>query len=79
MTLRKSVFDYLKPSDDDLATMNTVRALFKDFTAHLYRLLPDGDDKDFVMRTLRTAAMWANVSITRDDNGAPRTVQKEIW
>ncbi len=72
MPLHPSTFEYLKPTDDTVATMNTVRALFKGFVGHIDRLLPDGEDKTYVMRQLRDAAMWANVSITRHADGTPR-------
>jgi hypothetical protein len=35
--------------------------------------VPEGPDKTFILRSLRTVAMWVNVAITREDNGAPRT------
>lgn len=34
--------------------------------------LPDGPDKTFIIRQHRQTAMWANVSITRQADGAPR-------
>jgi hypothetical protein len=35
--------------------------------------LPDGSDKTHVLRKLRTVAMWANIAITRQPDGAPRS------
>lgn len=71
--MHSSVFEYLKPTDDQMQVMANVRAEFKMFAESLDHALPDGPDKTYVMRTLRTAAMWANVAITRQPDGAPRT------
>lgn len=67
-----STFDYLKPTDEQVATMQRVREAAKVFAEVLARELPDGPDKTFVIRNHRTTAMWANVSITRHADGAPR-------
>ena len=69
--LDPSTFEYLKPTDQQIITMSKVRATFKRAAEDLATLLPDGADKTYVMRTLRTAAMWANVSITRQADGRP--------
>ena len=34
--------------------------------------LPVGADKDHVIRLIRDSAMWANVALTRYDDGSPR-------
>lgn len=79
MNLHESTFEYLKPTPEQVATMATVRALFKEFTGELDRLLPNGTDKAFVMRDIRTAAMWANVAITRYEDGTPREDVPPKW
>lgn len=71
--MHSSVFEYLKPTDSQLETMARARAEFHNFAHTLDTLLPKGLDKDHVMRLLRDAAMWANVSITRHSDGTPRT------
>jgi hypothetical protein len=43
------------------------------FAAVLDAELPDGPDKTYAIRSLRTVAMWVNVSITRNPDGSPRT------
>ena len=73
MTLHDSTFEYLKPTEKQMASMSELRAEFKTFAITLDRILPDGPDKTHVMRTLRTAAMWANIVLTRNPDGAPRT------
>ena len=70
--LHSSTFEYLKPTDNQLDTMAAVRVEFRKFANVLHVMLPDGADKDHVLRQLRDAAMWANVAITREDDGAPR-------
>jgi hypothetical protein len=57
---------------DDMAV---VRQAFASVAQALDAMLPDGPDKTHVLRILRTAAMWANVAITRQPDGTPRTDQ----
>jgi hypothetical protein len=68
----KLTFQYHEPSLEQQAAMQLCRDAFQDCARTLDQALPDGPDKTFVMRTLRTAAMWANVCITRHPDGAPR-------
>lgn len=72
MTLHASTFEYLKPTEDQLQVMANVRAEFRMFIESLDHAIPDGPDKTYVMRQLRTCAMWANVAITRQPDGSPR-------
>ena len=67
-----SVYDYLKPTDEQLERMNRVREASKAFAQVLEAELPDGPDKTFTIRNHRTTAMWANVAITRHPDGTPR-------
>ena len=70
--MHESTFEYLKPTDQQLEILNDVRSEFKDFQKSLDELLPEGPDKTYIMRKLREIAMWANVSITRKEDGSPR-------
>ena len=70
--MHPSTFEYLKPTEAQLATMAEVRTAAKVYNDALDRLLPDGPDKTFVMRAHRSNAMWANVAITRLPDGTPR-------
>jgi hypothetical protein len=72
MTLHASTFEYLKPTEDQLQVMANVRAEFRMFIKSLDHAIPDGPDKTYLMRQLRTCAMWANVAITRQADGSPR-------
>lgn len=72
MTLHASTFEYHKPTDAQLEAMSRGRAAAYDYATALEALLPDGPDKTFIMRQLRTVAMWVNVTLTRNPDGAPR-------
>jgi hypothetical protein len=72
MALDASTFDYLAPSQSQVDVMTELRQKTGQYGRELERLLPEGADKTHVLRLLRTLAMWANVAITRRDNGQPR-------
>ena len=67
-----TTYDYLKPTDEQVARMQRVREAAKAFSNVLEQELPDGPDKTFVIRNHRTTGMWANVAITRQPDGSPR-------
>ncbi len=71
--MHSSAFEYLKPDEEQLRRMAIVRAAAKDFSETLAREVPDGPDRTYIMRELRSLAMWANVAITRLPDGSPRT------
>ena len=73
MSLHASTFEYLKPTDAQVDTMSRVRAAAKEFADVLDTELPDGPDKTFVLRAHRSNAMWANIAITREQDGSPRS------
>lgn len=70
--MHASTYDYLKPTDEQVERMARVRAAAKAYSDTLDAELPDGPDKTFVIRNHRSNAMWANVAITRQPDGAPR-------
>ncbi len=70
--MHSSTYEYLKPTDEQVARMMRVRAAAKEYNDVLERELPFGSDKDFVIRNHRSNAMWANVAITREADGTPR-------
>lgn len=70
--MHPTTYEYLKPTDAQVSTMARVRAAAKTFNDVLSAELPDGPDKAFVIRAHRSNAMWANVVITRQPDGAPR-------
>ena len=71
--MHASTYEYLKPTDEQLASMSRVRAAAKAYNDVLDTELPDGPDKTFVIRAHRSNAMWVNVAITRLPDGTPRT------
>jgi len=70
--LHETTYEYLKPTDTQLAKMARVRAAAKAYSDVLDAELPDGPDKTFVIRAHRSNAMWANVAVTRHPDGSPR-------
>ena len=73
MALHSSTFEYLKPTDAQMEAMAHMRSVFADVATECDRSIPDGPDKTFLMRQLRDCAMWANIAITRNPDGSPRT------
>lgn len=71
--MHASTFEYLKPSEEQIAQMAVVRNAAKVYCDILEANLPDGPDKTFIIRAHRANAMWANVAITREADGSPRT------
>lgn len=70
--MNPTTFEYLKPTDAQLETMQEMRKAFADITHQVEDTIRPSADKDYVIRLLRTAAMWANVAITREADGTPR-------
>jgi hypothetical protein len=68
-----STFQYLAPTDEQKAAMQRVRDAAQVYGDLLEVELPAGPDKTYLMRKLREVAMWANIAITRQPDGAPRT------
>lgn len=73
MSLHASTFEYLKPTQEQIDTMATLRAAAARYADTLDAMLPDGPDKTFVLRAHRANAMWVNVAVTRQADGTPRT------
>lgn len=73
MSLHASTFEYLKPTDDQIAKMAKLRQAAKDYADVLNAELPDGPDKTFILRAHRANAMWVNIAVTRQPDGTPRS------
>lgn len=69
--MHESTFEYLKPTEGQVETMAKVRGDAATFAKTLQALLPDGPDKTYALRKFREVAMWANIAITRQPDGAP--------
>lgn len=70
--MHASTFEYLKPTDKQLADMRAARQAFADLLGVLGGVLPPGPDATYLIRKLRECSMWANVAITRHPDGSPR-------
>lgn len=77
MPLHPTTFGYLNPTADQKDKMTHVRAAAADYADVLQNELPDGPDKTYVLRSLRTVAMWANICLTRNPDGSPRQEAQE--
>lgn len=73
MSLHDSTFGYLNPTEEQKEAMTLVRSAAADFATVLRYQVPDGPDKTYLLRKLREVSMWANIAITREPDGAPRT------
>jgi hypothetical protein len=71
--VHNSTFEYLKPTEEQIATMARLHEAAKVYCDILDAELPDGPDKTFVIRAHRSNAMWVNVAVTRQPDGTPRT------
>ena len=71
--MHPSTFEYLKPTDEQIAQMARLREAAKNYCDILETELPPGPDKTFVIRAHRANAMWVNVAVTRQPDGTPRT------
>lgn len=71
--MHDSTFEYLKPTDAQVATMEQARGAAKNYAQTLEELLPPGPDTTYLLRKLREVAMWVNIAITRQPDGSPRT------
>jgi hypothetical protein len=72
MTLHKDTFGYRTPTDDQLASMQVCREATEHYAMTLMEVVPEGADRTFILRKLRTLAMWVNVAITRHQDGSLR-------
>lgn len=70
--MNPTTFEYLKPTDAQLETMQKMRDAFAKIAREVDDTIRPGEDKDYVIRLIRSAAMWANVAITREADGTPR-------
>jgi len=70
--MHPETFEYAQPTLRQLEAMTKLREAAKSYAEIVEDLVPPGADKDHVLRSIRSAAMWANVAITRYADGAPR-------
>lgn len=70
--MHPSTFEYLKPTDDQIHVMSSLREAAKIYARVLETNLPDGPDKTYALRKFREVAMWVNIAVTRQADGSPR-------
>jgi hypothetical protein len=70
--MHSSTYEYLKPTEEQIAQMAKVRQAARIYSEVLEKELPDGPDKTYVIRAHRSNAMWCNIAITRLPDGTPR-------
>jgi hypothetical protein len=70
--LHHSTFQYLKPTEAQFKLMDRLRTSSAIYASLLDVELPEGPDKTYILRSLRSIAMWVNVAITRQADGTPR-------
>ena len=71
--MHPTTFFYLTPTDEQKEQLADVRQAFTELAAKLDTVIPEGADKTYLLRKLRAVAMWANVAITREADGTPRS------
>lgn len=70
--LHPSTFSYLKPTDAQTDLMGSARRAATAYADAIGSLVPDGPDKTYILRKVREVAMWVDVAIKRQPDGAPR-------
>ena len=70
--MHSSTFEYLKPTDEQIEVMNSLRNSAARYAKEVDLMLPDGADKTYALRKFREVAMWVNVAVTREADGTPR-------
>ena len=70
--MHRNTFDYHQPTDEQITQMAMLREAARVYGEALQRYVPEGADKEHIIRLHRTAAMWANVAVTRLEDGTPR-------
>lgn len=73
MALHDTTFAYLKPTDLQVSVMEGARTAVKTCSDTLDAIVPEGPDKTYLLRKLREVGMWANIAITRNPDGSPRS------
>ena len=71
--MHQKTFDYLQPNPEQIERMQRLREAALTYCNVLLSELPDGPDKTYTIRSLRTVGMWANIAVTRQADGTPRT------
>lgn len=71
--MHPSTFEYLQPTAEQVESMGKVRVAAKVFAEVIEGNVREGPDKTYLLRKFREVVMWANVAITRNPDGVPRS------
>jgi hypothetical protein len=71
--MHDSTFAYLAPTEGQKTAMSKMRESVAAYADDIDLFVPAGPDKTYILRKLREVAMWVNVAITRQPDGAPRS------
>jgi hypothetical protein len=72
--MHPSIFEYLRPSPDQITCMNLMREAYAKMMDMVAVSVPDGRYKALAITSLEESAMWANKGVTRESDGTPREV-----
>jgi hypothetical protein len=70
--MHETTFDYLKPTEAQLAKMTAFRKAFSDLAQEIGDAVPESRYRSLTLTSLEEAAMWINKAITRHGDGKPR-------
>jgi hypothetical protein len=73
MSVDLRAFDYLTPSPEERESMERLRTAAKNYAMAIITEVESGPDRTYILRQLRSLAMWANVAVTRNPDGTPRS------
>lgn len=71
--MHETTFEYLKPSDAQIAEMGVLREAFAELTEKIEKRVPESRYRSLAITELEAAAMWTMKAITRQGDGTPRT------
>lgn len=72
-TLHESTFQYLNPTEQQKADMQSCRDASDAYAKAIDKYVPGSADKTYALRKLREVAVWVNVAVTRNQDGSPRS------
>ena len=67
-----ATYEFLQPTEAQQEKIQRIRNAIRGLSEFLEQELPEGPDRTYLIRKLREVAMWANITITRDQYGVPR-------
>lgn len=71
--MHEATFERLAPTDSQAAKIARMRTAFRLLVGEVTTDVPEGPDRTYIVRQLRTCAMWCNMAITHNADGSPRT------